>query len=88
MENGPPVDEVGIPVDLYEGLGDSSRDERVDVYFEEQEDEVEKQEILFERADPPPTPNIFQQAWGYGQSTPIFDRSRRRSFIDLLQAPR
>jgi hypothetical protein len=87
MENDPPIDEVGIPADLYEGSGDSSRDERVDDYFEEQEDEVEQQEIFFERADPTPTPNIFQQAWGYGQSTPIFDRSHRHSFIDLLRQP-
>ena len=85
MENDPPLNDIDIAVDPYEGPGDSSRDVRIDDYrFDEQEDEDEH-EIQFGRTDPTPVPNVFQQAWGYGQSTPLFDRSRRRSFIDPLR---
>jgi hypothetical protein len=84
MQNNPPIYKVDIPDDLYEGSGNSSHDERVDDHFEEQEDEADN-DIEFGPADPTPVPNVFQQAWGYGQSTPLFDRSRRRSFIDPLR---
>jgi hypothetical protein len=86
MSNDSPLFEVFIPDDPDEGSENSSRDESVDDIFEEQEDEAEN-EIFFERADPTPTPNIFQQAWGYSQSTPIFNRNRRRSIIDPLRQP-
>jgi hypothetical protein len=86
MSNDSPLFEVVIPDDPNEGSEDSSRDERVDDIFREQEDDDET-EILLEQADATTTPNLFQQAWGYSQSTPIFDRNRRRSVIDPLRQP-
>jgi hypothetical protein len=84
MSNDSPLFEVVIPDDPDDGSGNNLHDERVDDFIEEQEDEADI-EIEFGPTDPTPVPNVSQQAWGYGQSTPLFDRSRRRSFIDPLR---
>jgi hypothetical protein len=81
MSNNTPLYEIELPNDPSEGSGNSLRDERVDDFIKEQEDE-EENEIEFGPTDLTPVPNVFQQAWGYGQSIWLFDRSRRRSFID------
>jgi hypothetical protein len=63
MSNDSPLFEVELPNDPSEGSENSSRDERVDDFIQEQEDEVDN-EIEFGPADPTPVPNVFQQAWG------------------------